>query len=76
MLALDPEVVTRRISPFLADENLNDAAISDKLIGFNCRQTLKTPYIIIYYLNQSTNEEVYLWEEDLAVVEVAVLVVS
>lgn len=33
VLTVDPEVVARRISPFLADENLNDAAISDKILA-------------------------------------------
>ncbi|TWH49162.1 hypothetical protein [Sporomusa sp. KB1] len=32
-LALDPEMVSRQISPVLADENLNDAAIADKILA-------------------------------------------
>ncbi|CQR74479.1 hypothetical protein SOV_25920 [Sporomusa ovata DSM 2662] len=33
VVALDPEVVSRQISPVLADENLNAAAIADKILA-------------------------------------------
>ncbi|SDE11340.1 hypothetical protein [Sporomusa acidovorans] len=33
VLALDPDTVSRRISPFLANKDLNEAAIADQIIA-------------------------------------------